>query len=111
MFNPKEYLESNKILSHAPEQDAAIRHKAKEQELEKAKIEVQRLGYELYLNSPSGIKLTEILKENFVNATYFSPKEQNCELQALYWEGFKNGLMFVHNEGLVHKKRIAGVNG
>jgi len=83
----------------------------KMQLVEKEKVELERLCYEVFHINPDGMKLFEILKERFVVPALFSVADPNATNFAIYWEGFKEGIRGPWSLGLNHKNRIAGVNG
>lgn len=69
-------------------------------------IELQRLCYEVFHMSDTGKKLYTMLQDKYVIPARFSPHENNASNLALYWEGFKEAIRGLHDQGLLHAKRV-----
>ena len=69
-------------------------------------IELQRLCYEVFQVSDNGKKLYEIIREKFIIPARFSPTDPSSADLALYWEGFKEAMRGLWDQGCMHKKRI-----
>lgn len=78
---------------------------------DKLELEYQRLCYEIFHMNPDGKKLHEMNLNHYIVPRRSDPTATNAEQMNFYWEGFKDALRGQYNLGLVHKQRIAGVNG
>ncbi len=84
--------------------------KQKQEETDKAAIELQRLCYETFHTFPDGKRLYEWLRDKYLLGSCYSPVDNNANELALYWEGFRECIRGIHALGEMHRKRIAEVN-
>jgi hypothetical protein len=77
------------------------------QKVQDEAIELQRLCYEVFHMQKDGVKLYEMLTKKYLMTTQWAPNHPQATNLALYWEGFKEGIRGLHDQGSVHKNRIA----
>jgi hypothetical protein len=76
--------------------------------VKKELIEFQRLCFEVFHMHKDGIKLYELIKERYITRSLFAPTQPNASELALYYEGFKEALRGLWNQGRTHQMRING---
>jgi hypothetical protein len=69
-------------------------------------IEFQRLCFEIFHMSDMGKKLYDMMLKKYIIPSRFVPTDPQASNQALYWEGFKEGMRGLWDQGLMHQKRI-----
>lgn len=68
--------------------------------------ELQALCYDLFHVNPEGKKLYEILKNKYIIPAQYAPTHPHAANLALYWEGFKEAIRGLYDQGMVHIKRM-----
>lgn len=90
------------------------RHKqamAQKEAIDAFTVELQRLCYEIFHMSEDGKKLWKLYEETYIVPALYDPRLPNSEMIGAYFEGFKEALRGQYVNGIIHKNRIAGVNG
>ncbi len=68
-------------------------------------IELDKLCYEV-LETPSGKKLTEVIKERFLIPALANPGTPTYQLDVIFADGFKASLRLLLNCVIAHAQRI-----
>lgn len=75
-------------------------------EVKQKQIEFQRLCFEIFHMSDDGKKLYEMIKEMYIIPARYAPSDPVAPTLAIYWEGFKEAMRGLWNQGKVHKDRV-----
>ena len=90
----------------APPQDPFEPQRQQQEKIRQEAIELQRLCYEVFHMSDHGKKLYNILQSKYVIPAQYAPSHPAASQLALYWEGFKEAIRGLHDQGLLHAKRV-----
>jgi hypothetical protein len=69
-------------------------------------IQFQRLCYEIFHMSDNGKKLYDMILKKYIIPAKFAPSHPNADHLALYWEGFKEAMRGLWDQGNVHATRV-----
>lgn len=94
------------IMAEEPEAYRLYREKARDGHKEAEQL--QSLCWEVFIVSPAGKKLMEIYMERFVIPAKFLPTDAAADKLAMYWEGYKDAIRGMKDNGLAHMRRISG---
>jgi len=81
---------------------------AAQQEATLKALEFHRLCYSTFHVFEDGKKLWEFIKDVYLMQQHVDPTQSNAKDLALWWDGFKSGLLGLHNMGLMHIKKANG---
>jgi len=98
-------VEHNPILERMSEDPFA----PQKQQLDAVKqetIQFQRLCYEIFHMSDNGKKLYEMILKKYIIPAKFAPSHPEAANLALYWEGFKEAMRGLYDQGNVHAGRV-----
>ncbi len=75
--------------------------------------EFERLCWSVWHQSVDGKELYERLKQRFLLQTQINPMSPTASSEAIWWDGFRSGLIGLYNLGTNHIKRVntEGLNG
>jgi hypothetical protein len=84
--------------------------KQSESKMQEEAKEFQRLCYSVFHEYADGKRLWEKLSSMYFMQQNLDPSQTNARNLSLWWDGFKAALLGMYNMGLMHQKRISGVN-
>ncbi len=77
-----------------------------EQQLREIEIEFQRLHYEIFMMSPEGKKLYNMLHHKFVIPSHLNPRDPQASTMAIWWDGFRTAIRGLHEQAEKHSMRV-----
>lgn len=75
-------------------------------EVKEKQIELQRLLYEIFHMSDNGKKAYQMLLDLYIIPARFAPSDPSAPTLAIYWEGFKEAMRGLWNQGKIHSDRV-----
>ena len=71
-------------------------------------LEMERLANSIFYHNEDGKRLYELLKDNVLLRSFTMPHRDNSKEEALYYEGFKQAIRWLHTMAIIHQDRVNG---